>query len=73
MKQGYRNEVDWWSMGVVCYELLFGKRPFRGKNAKEVAQRVIKSPLQFPASREVSDECYDFIARVSLSSLLQFS
>lgn len=64
MKHGYRNEVDWWSMGVVLYELLFGKRPFRGKNAKEVASRICKSPLQFPASRELSEECYDFIAKV---------
>lgn len=51
-------------MGVVLFELLFGKRPFRGKNAKEVASRICKGPLQFPASREVSEECYDFIAKL---------
>lgn len=24
-KRGYLESVDWWSMGVVIYELLFGK------------------------------------------------
>lgn len=64
LRRGYRGEVDWWSMGVVLYELLFGKRPFRGKNAKEVANKIVKGPLQFPASRDVSEECYDFIAKL---------
>lgn len=25
MKRGYLASVDWWSMGIVLYELLFGK------------------------------------------------
>lgn len=25
LKRGYLDSVDWWSLGVVCYELLFGK------------------------------------------------
>lgn len=24
-KQGYNYSVDWWSLGVTAYELLFGK------------------------------------------------
>lgn len=64
-RHGYRGEVDWWSMGVVLYELLFGKRPFRGRTSKEIASKIVKSPLTFPSSRKVSDECYDFIAKVN--------
>lgn len=24
-KRGYHASVDWWSLGVVCFELMFGK------------------------------------------------
>lgn len=24
-KAGYTSSVDWWSLGIVCYELLLGK------------------------------------------------
>jgi serine/threonine kinase 32 len=68
MRQGYRGEVDWWSMGVVLYELLFAKRPFRGRSSKDVASKIVKSQLQFPA-RELSDECFDFIAKVKSRSM----
>lgn len=66
-RRGYREEVDWWSMGVVIYELLFGKRPFRGRSSKEIASQIIKTSIVFPASRHVSEDCYDFIMKVGSS------
>lgn len=53
-------------MGVVIYELLFGKRPFRGRTTKEIATRICKGSLVFPTTREVSDQCYDFISKVGI-------
>ena len=28
-KRGYGPSVDWWALGVMSYELLFGDRPFK--------------------------------------------
>ena len=28
-------------MGVLCYELIFGKKPFRGRNHKEIGEKVL--------------------------------
>merc|ERR1711991_666952 len=48
---GYSNIVDWWSLGIITYELLTGKTPFC-KNNKETAYaiylRVLKGKIKFP-------------------------
>lgn len=51
-KRGYFDTVDWWSLGVVAYELLFGKRPFRGKTNSSLTQAILKESLKFPDNAE---------------------
>ncbi|CAG8649638.1 4047_t:CDS:2 [Funneliformis caledonium] len=62
---GYFDSVDWWSLGVVMYELLFSKRPFRGKTNHQLTQAILHEPLTFPenANGSVSEECLDCIRR----------
>ncbi|KAG9312876.1 kinase-like domain-containing protein [Chiua virens] len=45
-KRGYTYTIDWWSLGVCAYELLFGRRPFRGKtnNFPEDAEKRCSRP-----------------------------
>ncbi|KAI8830410.1 kinase-like domain-containing protein [Chytriomyces cf. hyalinus JEL632] len=40
--KGYLWQIDWWSVGVILYELYYGKRPFRGTSNTELG-RAIKS------------------------------
>ncbi|KAH7104699.1 kinase-like protein [Auriculariales sp. MPI-PUGE-AT-0066] len=47
-KKGYTTTVDWWSLGVCAYELLFGKRPFRGRTNGELKQSIMKSSIRVP-------------------------
>ena len=37
--------VDYYGMGIVCYELMFGKRPYGGKNRKEIRDNVLKEQV----------------------------
>ncbi|KAL2933335.1 Serine/threonine-protein kinase OXI1 [Bienertia sinuspersici] len=42
---GHDFAVDWWSYGVVLYEMLYGTTPFKGANRKETFYRILsKSP-----------------------------
>ena len=48
---GYSDErSDIYSMGIVMYELLTGKLPYKGDNAVEIALKHLKEPL--PSIRE---------------------
>jgi len=51
-KRGYTYTIDWWSLGVCAYELLFGRRPFRGKTNTELTQSISKDTLRFPEDAE---------------------
>lgn len=47
-KRGYTYPIDWWSLGVCAYELLFGRRPFRGKTNADLTHSIGKDSLRFP-------------------------
>lgn len=44
-KQGYGSEVDFWSLGVLIYELVVGQPPFYSENTMETYKKI--SNLQF--------------------------
>lgn len=41
---GHDFAVDWWCLGVVLYEMLYGTTPFRGSNRKETFYRILTKP-----------------------------
>ncbi|KAI9362856.1 kinase-like domain-containing protein [Pilaira anomala] len=57
LKRRYTTQVDWWSLGVTMFELLFGKRPFNGKTNDELSDAITKDELEIPTDIRVSDEC----------------
>lgn len=47
-KRGYTYYIDWWSLGVCAYELIFGRRPFRGRTNSDLTYSISKDPLKWP-------------------------
>ncbi|KAJ7449517.1 kinase-like domain-containing protein [Mycena latifolia] len=51
-KRGYSYNIDWWSLGVCAYELIFGRRPFRGRTNSDLTYSITKDPLKWPEDAE---------------------
>ncbi|KAJ3792755.1 kinase-like domain-containing protein [Lentinula aff. detonsa] len=46
--QGYTKTVDWWTLGVLLYEMMTGLPPFYDENVNTMYQRILTDPLVFP-------------------------
>ncbi|KAI8364654.1 kinase-like domain-containing protein [Radiomyces spectabilis] len=69
-EKGYNTTVDWWSLGILAYELLFDKRPFTGTTSDELKQAILQNSFMFPENVEdqVSQACIDFISGLLVKS-----
>ena len=47
-KRGYSAPVDFWSLGILAYELMFGKRPFRGRTNTALTNSILNEQLTWP-------------------------
>lgn len=48
---GYGKEVDWWSLGIVCFELLTGWPPFYDRDFNKMCEKILYKPLVFPVKK----------------------
>lgn len=46
--QGYTKVVDWWTLGVLFYEMLTGLPPFYDQDTNEMYRKILQEPLRFP-------------------------
>ena len=57
------SSIDWWSLGVLQYELLYGKRPFRASTNDDLQKAILndqpKIPHPFSSSASSPNGSYD--------------
>jgi serine/threonine protein kinase len=65
-KEGYGPEIDWWSVGVIFYEMLVGYVPFCSKDTNEACYKVLywKKYVSIPSHVRISKEAEDLIFKL---------
>ncbi|CAF2086947.1 unnamed protein product [Brassica napus] len=61
---GHTSAVDWWALGILMYEMLYGYTPFRGKTRQKTFANVLQKDLKFPASIPASLQVKQLIFRL---------
>ena len=51
--QAHDHSVDVWSLGVLCFEFLFGYPPFEAHGHNETYRRILKVDLKFPTEEDM--------------------
>lgn len=46
--RGHDKAVDWWSVGILLYEMLTGQPPFTGNNRQKVQNKIMKDKIKLP-------------------------
>jgi len=66
MQTGYSSACDWWSLGVIMYEMLIGYPPFCSESPTETYRKVMswQSSLVFPPEVPISQRARDTILRL---------
>ncbi|XP_013404642.1 serine/threonine-protein kinase Sgk1 [Lingula anatina] len=63
-KQPYDKTVDWWCLGAVLYEMMYGLPPFYSRDTAEMYDNILYKPLRLRTN-------VSFQARQILEGLLQ--
>ncbi|CAF88340.1 unnamed protein product, partial [Tetraodon nigroviridis] len=65
MQNGYNKLCDWWSLGVIMYEMLIGYPPFCSETPQETYRKVMnwRETLIFPPEVPISEKAKDLILR----------
>ncbi|XP_076893869.1 serine/threonine-protein kinase AtPK2/AtPK19-like [Bidens hawaiensis] len=47
--KGHDKAADWWSVGILLFEMLTGQPPFHGGNREKIQKKITKDKLKLPA------------------------
>ena len=62
--EGHGMMADWWSFGILIYELLCGKPPFHEGSTDRILDLISTSNVRFPSKMRVNSVTRDFINRL---------
>lgn len=58
---GYSFEIDWWSLGIVSFEMVVGYVPFFDRDFNRMCEKILHRPLRFPSKCNVPEDAQRFV------------
>lgn len=62
--EGHGSQVDWWTLGIFLFELLYGVTPFRGVDNELTLTNIVARALEFPKEPVVHPSAKDLISQL---------
>eukprot|EP01061_Rhynchopus_euleeides_P021568 TRINITY_DN3515_c1_g1_i1.p1 TRINITY_DN3515_c1_g1~~TRINITY_DN3515_c1_g1_i1.p1 ORF type:complete len:457 (+),score=147.20 TRINITY_DN3515_c1_g1_i1:159-1373(+) len=63
-KKQYDYSVDWWSYGVLVFNMLTGENPFYGDDCRAIFKAILQKNYSIRPEYHVSEEAQDLISRL---------
>ena len=63
-----KSDADWWSYGIILYELLYGIPPFYNDDDNNIRDQIKKNELRFPKTPSVNKNTKDFIKKLLIKN-----
>ncbi|XP_059099144.1 LOW QUALITY PROTEIN: serine/threonine-protein kinase ULK3-like [Tigriopus californicus] len=64
LDQKYDAKVDIWSVGVILFESIFGKAPYKSDSVDLLLEKIKEErPIEIPTNRTISADCRDLLER----------
>ena len=48
LNKGHDKAVDWWTAGILLYELFVGYPPFEGSDAMDLYKKIVSADVRYP-------------------------
>ncbi|KAI7830011.1 kinase-like domain-containing protein [Kickxella alabastrina] len=62
LSTAYEFSVDWWSLGILLYEMLTGAVPFKGRAPAQISKNISKTKVKYP--NYMTPDAKDLIIRL---------
>ncbi|GAA5892079.1 hypothetical protein JCM5296_004050 [Sporobolomyces johnsonii] len=62
--RGHSSAVDWWTFGILVYEMLYGCTPFKGSNRHATFSNVLRNEPAFPDHPATTTICKSVIKKL---------
>lgn len=69
---GHGATADWWSVGIILFELLVGIPPFNADHPQKIFDNIMNRDIPWPrVPEEMSYEAYDLISKLLIENPVQ--